>query len=80
MTLTRQYAIRKLSNTDIKNILTFFNCDLTKNLTLKHVIEDINNNLSINKNIEQININLQHLQSLYFTNPNILNLKISSIN
>ena len=80
MSLTRQYAIRRLSNADIKNILKFFNCDLTKNLTLKNVIEEINNNLAINKNTEQININLQHLQSLYFTNPTILNVNISNIN
>lgn len=39
--LIRQYAIRRLRNDEIKNILCYFKYDLNKNVPLRNVIDDI---------------------------------------
>ena len=49
MKLLRQYAIKTLSNDDIKNILIYFNCNLMERTPLKNVIDKINEKFSIKK-------------------------------
>ena len=80
MKLLRQYAIKTLSNDDIKNILIYFNCNLMEKIPLKNVIDKINEKFSIKKETnEEINIKIQSLQSICITNPNMLNTIVCQI-
>jgi hypothetical protein len=80
MKLLRQYAIRHLSNDEIKNILSYFNYNLMEKTPLKNAIDIINQKFSIKKQTnEEINFKIQSLQSIYITNPKILNTIVSQI-
>jgi hypothetical protein len=79
--LIRQYAIRRLRNDEIKNILCYFKYDLNKNVPLRNVIDDISKKFVDTKlKNEKTNMNIQFLQYLYITRPDILNINISQLN
>ena len=77
MVLVRQYAIKYLSNPELKSVLEYFKCDFNKKITLGRFIK----NLSYNprNQDETMNKNIQLLRGLCYTNPYILNKYITEL-
>ena len=77
MVLVRQYAIKYLSNNELKATLKYFKCDFNKKITLRRFIRDLSNTPTSKD--EMTNLNFQNLNNLCYTNPYILNKYLTDL-
>ena len=78
MGLIRQYTVKYIEKPEIKEILTYFNCDFTQQATVREFVATLDYNDKENDQLK--NKNLQLLMQLFHTNRELYNTPIHQIN
>ncbi len=77
MGLIRQYTVKCIEKPEIKEILTYFNCDFTQQVTVREFVATLDYNEQENDQLK--NKNLQLLRQLFHTNHELYNTPIDEI-